>query len=283
MYRHDTFPAVTDDRVVLVLAPQPLAATVARELEAAALTVVVYDHPAGALRALYDAAPSLVVLADQLGEASGLRLLRGIRDLAGTPVLMIGRRDDEADVVAALQGGADDYMPEPLRPRELRARAEALLRRGGGEQPRLTYRDGLVEVDFENVRVRIAEKEVAMTPVEYRLLTAFVQSPNQVLTTERLLERVWGETTAPRARVKLYVGYLREKFRAAGAATAIQTVRGFGYRYAPRHADNAATRAVDLLDAQLQAELDALRGPSGQPFFPNDEARREFAEALARA
>ncbi|MEA2427645.1 MAG: hypothetical protein QOF37_1273 [Thermoleophilaceae bacterium] len=272
------------DRRVLVLAPHPLAAVVSRELEGAGLSVLVQNRPDGALRAMFQAAPSLVVLADQLGEASGLRLLRGIRELADTPVFMIARRSDEAEVAAALDAGADDYMAQPLRLVEFRARARALVRRAGArERPQPAYRDGVLEVDFENVRVRIGGRDVVLSPTEYRLLAAFVRSPNQVLSAEQLLDRVWSEPAAPRARVKLYVGYLREKLRDAGAATAIETVRGFGYRFVPQALATEATRAVDLLDAELQAELDQIRGPSGQPFFANDDARRAFAEALARA
>jgi DNA-binding response OmpR family regulator len=273
----------SDDPHALVLAPHPLAAVVARELEGAGMTVVVHDRPDGALKAMYEAAPSLIILAAQLGEVSGVRLLRGIRELADTPVFIIGRRNDEAEVAAALDAGGDDYVVQPLRRLEFVARARALIRRRGDERPRPSYRDALLEVDFENVRVRVGGDDVVLTPVEYRLLRAFVRSPNQVLSVEQLLERVWSEPGAPSGRVKLYVGYLREKLRAAGAATAIETVRGFGYRYVPQVVAGEPTSAVDLLDAELQAELDQLRGPRGQPFFANEAARREFAEALARA
>jgi DNA-binding response OmpR family regulator len=97
------------------------------------------------------------------------------------------------------------------------------------------YRDGLLEVDFSQRSVRAGDQPVELTPLEYRLLTAFVDHPGQLLAHEQLLELAWGgERGSSRDQVKLYVGYLRRKLAAVGVPPdAIETVRGYGYRYSP--------------------------------------------------
>jgi two-component system KDP operon response regulator KdpE len=98
-----------------------------------------------------------------------------------------------------------------------------------------TYADALLEVDFAERRVRANGAEVELTPLEFRLLTAFVDHPGQLLAHDQLLELAWGgERGTSRDQVKLYVGYLRRKLGAAGVPPeTIATVRGFGYRYTP--------------------------------------------------
>ena len=97
------------------------------------------------------------------------------------------------------------------------------------------YRDRLLEVDFSQRRVRAGDEQIELTPLEFRLLTAFVDNPGQLLAHDQLLELAWGgDRGTSRDQVKLYVGYLRRKLAAAGVPpAAIETVRGFGYRYSP--------------------------------------------------
>ena len=96
------------------------------------------------------------------------------------------------------------------------------------------YADGFVTIDYAQRAVFAGDDQVSLTPLEFRLLTAFVQNPNQVLSHEQLLELVWGdERAAERDQVKLYVGYLRRKLGVSESDSPIETVRGFGYRYRP--------------------------------------------------
>ena len=95
--------------------------------------------------------------------------------------------------------------------------------------------DGLVTVDFSRASVSVGGKQVSLTPLEFRLLAAFVQNPNQVLSADRLLDIVWHDGGEARGRVKLYVAYLRRKLREAAGVEPIETVRGFGYRYTPEN------------------------------------------------
>jgi DNA-binding response OmpR family regulator len=191
------------------------------------------DGRAG-LRDLYAAAPDLVILDVEMPELDGWAMLERIRDLSDVPVLMLTARETELERVRGLQGGADDYVVKPFGHQELVARVHALLRRAGPRaQEQQTYADALLSIDFAQRAVRYGERDVQLTPLEFKLAATFVRHPNQVLSRDQLLELVWGDTlgVSPE-QVKLYVGYLRRKLDPdAPATTPIETVRGFGYRY----------------------------------------------------
>ena len=187
------------------------------------------------LKALYRARPDLVVLDDEMPDLDGWQMVERIRQLTDVPLLMLSMSDIELEKVRALRAGADDYVTKPFGREELLARSEALLRRrrSGDAAPR-RYADLLVEVDFAAAEARVGERALQLSPLEFRLLTAFVRNPNQVLSQDDLLDLAWGDRTLARERVKIYVGYLRSKLRdAGGTGAAIETVRGFGYRYRP--------------------------------------------------
>ncbi len=200
----------------------------------------VYEAADGraALREFHARNPDLVVLDVGLPELDGWSVLERIRDLADVPVLMLTALGQETDRVRGLQAGADDYVVKPFGRQELVARAQALLRRarksGGASEPQ-TYADGYLAIDYAKLRVTVGEREVTLTPLEFKLLTCFVRNPRQVLSRDQLLELVWGGTIGIGAeQVKLYVGYLRRKLDPdAPGAVPIKTVRGFGYRYEP--------------------------------------------------
>jgi DNA-binding response OmpR family regulator len=205
-------------------------------LERAGHRVLAATDGREALRLLHEHRPKLVVLDVSMPGMDGWQALARIREISDVPVLMLTASSEELDRVRGLRGGADDYVTKPFGRQELLARVEALLRRAG---PRTevaeTYRDALIDVDFLQRTVRIRGRELRLTPLEFRLLAAFAGHPGQLLSREQLLELAWGDP-AERAghEVKIYVGYLRRKLEeAAEAGEAIETVRGFGYRYLP--------------------------------------------------
>ena len=188
-----------------------------------------------ALKLLYEQRPDLVVLDISMPELDGWATLDRIRELSDVPVLMLSALGAELEKVRALRAGADDYVTKPFGRQELLARVESVLRRAPAPEVRDAYSDGLLEVDFSQRRVRAGDQPIELTPLEFRLLTAFVDHPGQLLTHEQLLELAWGgERGTSRDQVKLYVGYLRRKLSATGIPPeAIETVRGYGYRYSP--------------------------------------------------
>ena len=121
-------------------------------------------------------------------------------------------------------------------PQVVVARVHALLRRSSGREERQeTYADGLLTIDFAQRAVTFDNRPVSLTPLEFKLLAAFVRHPRQVLSRDQLLELVWGDAYGVSGdQVKLYVGYLRKKLDPEDPARVpIETVRGFGYRYRP--------------------------------------------------
>ena len=176
-----------------------------------------------------------MILDVAMPELDGYQTLERIRDLSDAPVLMLTARTQELEKVRGLTAGADDYVAKPFGRQELLARVQALLRRTGGKTEVVeTYGD-----DFVRDRLRPAPRRacagapVQLTPLEFKLLAAFVHNPGQVLSRDQLLELVWGDPYGVSGdQVKLYVGYLRRKLDPdAPADVPIETVRGFGYRY----------------------------------------------------
>jgi DNA-binding response OmpR family regulator len=186
------------------------------------------------LRALYERRPELVLLDVGMPALDGWKTLERIREVADVPVLLLTARADELDRVRGLRAGADDYVSKPFGRQELLARVDALLRRAGRSTEALrVYSDDVLEIDFAQSSVTANEQPVELTPLEFRLLAAFVRHPGQVLSHDQLRELVWGDPDShSRDQVKLYVAYLRRKLEGAlPGAPPIETVRGFGYRY----------------------------------------------------
>jgi DNA-binding response OmpR family regulator len=205
-------------------------------LERAGHRVIEASDGRDALKLLYSHRPSLVVLDLTMPGLDGWQVLERVREVSDVPVLMLTAMGDELDRVRGLRAGADDYVAKPFGRQELLARVEALLRRArvAAHAP-VTYRDELLEVDFAQRSVTLRDRPVSLTPGEFRLLSAFVRHPGQLLSRDQLLELAWGDAFSRTGdEVKLYVGYLRRKLGGPeGAGAAIETVRGFGYRYRP--------------------------------------------------
>jgi two-component system, OmpR family, response regulator MprA len=213
---------VDDDRSVAEMLRRNLA------YEGFAVAVAL-DGPA-ALDLTRDHQPELIVLDLMLPGIDGLEVLRRLRAAGdATPVLMLTARDAVDDRVAGLEGGADDYLVKPFAFRELLARIHALLRRSQGEAHEvLRFADVTLHTG-----TRLAQRgnqTIELSTTEYDLLAYFMRHPNQVLTRQQLMERVWGYDFEGESNVlEVYVGYLRRKLEDGGRPRLIQTVRGAGY------------------------------------------------------
>jgi DNA-binding response OmpR family regulator len=160
------------------------------------------------------------------------RLLRGRPVSAAIPIIMVTARTSEAERVAGLELGADDYITKPFSLRELVARVRAVLRRPPhvAAAQNLGYQYGPLAIDFDAVSVRVAGASVRLTRREFELLRFLVENRNRVLSRDRLLERVWGFDRQVETRsVDVHVGRLRGKLGHAGRH--IETVIGMGYRF----------------------------------------------------
>ncbi len=187
--------------------------------------------------------PDLIVLDLMLPRMSGADVCRLVRNEQPVPIIILTARDSEQDVISGLDLGADDYMTKPFSMRELRARVNALLRRdelsrvAGPKSVDVSsdvLSSGGIELDVGRHEVRKGGVAVALRPREFLLLEYLMRHPGQVLTRDVILERVWGYTYAGESRtVDVHVRWLREKLEDdPSAPTLIQTVRGFGYRFA---------------------------------------------------
>ena len=228
---------MSESRVLVIDDDDDIRGLVRTLLERSGATV--RDAPNGreGLREFHSWRPDLVILDVSMPELDGWNVLERIRDMSDVPVLMLTARGDELERVRGLQAGADDYVVKPFGKQELAARVSALLRRasrgGAREAESDTYADAYLSVDWSQARVSVGEREVQLTPLEFRLLSTFVRHPRQVLSREQLLELVWGDAYGVGGdQVKLYIGYLRRKLEPEEPdAVPIETVRGFGYRY----------------------------------------------------
>ena len=157
-----------------------------------------------------------MILDVSMPDLDGYQTLERIRDLSDVPVIMLTARTQELEKVRGLSAGADDYVAKPFGRQELLARVQALLRRTGGKSEVIeAYADNFVQIDYAQRRVIVQGRDVQLTPLEFKLLAAFVQNPNQVLSRDQLLELVWGDPYGVSGdQVKLYVGYLRQEARA---------------------------------------------------------------------
>jgi DNA-binding response OmpR family regulator len=194
---------------------------------------VVADGEAGVRRGL-EGAFDLIVLDVMLPGRDGFEVCRQLRRGGiKTPILMLTAKSQEAEKVMGLDLGADDYVTKPFSPKELRARVRALLRRGSTEEAGEVLRFGDVEVDFGRGEVRRAGVAVDMTPLEFKLLGAFVKNRGRVLSRGRLLDLVWGTGTFVTERVvDNYIVTLRKKLEPEPAVPRfLVSVRGQGYRF----------------------------------------------------
>jgi two-component system KDP operon response regulator KdpE len=207
----------------------------------AALEAVGYEVTgAGTVAAALESAalrpPDAVVLDLRLPDGSGVEVCRRLREWSQAPVVVVSAVDEEAEKIAALDAGADDYVTKPYAVGELLARLRAALRRASapaGEPPTVAFGD--VEVDLARREVRRAGEPVHLTPHEYGLLAELARHPGRVLTHRALLGAVWGPGYGDETHyLRVFMGNLRRKLEADPARPAhLVTETGVGYRLRP--------------------------------------------------
>lgn len=170
----------------------------------------------------------LVLLDIMLPGLSGLEILRRLRQVKQTPVIMLTAKDDISDRVSGLDSGADDYLTKPFAIEELLARIRRSLRHQVG-QSELIF--GQLSLSPSRREVRFAGQAIELTKTEFDLLHYFLINPNRVLTREEIMNAVWGyDFIGDTNIVDVYIRYLRSKIDEPNQVKYLQTVRGVGYR-----------------------------------------------------
>lgn len=225
--------------LILIVEDEPrLAGVLADYLHAAGLRSDWVADGLAALPAFQRLRPDLVLLDLMLPGRDGIEICRDIRAQGDVPVIMLTARAEEVDRLLGLQVGADDYVCKPFSPREVVARAQAVLRRSrpdAGAPPTA----GL-EIDEQACRASYRGQDLELTAVEFRLLHALARSPGRVYSRDQLLDHLYRDHRIVTDRtVDSHVRNLRRKLADVGGESWVRSVYGVGYRY-EFSADSAA-------------------------------------------
>jgi len=216
-------------RILIAEDEARIASFVEKGLRAAGFgTHTVADGPT-ALEAALQGTADLLLLDIGLPRMGGFEVLRRLRESGSTmPVIILTARDSASDTVAGLEGGANDYVAKPFRFDELLARVRVRLQDARAASTELALlAHGDLELDLRTRRISVDGREVDLSAREFALAEEFLRHPEQVLSREQLLSRVWGMDFDPGSNVvDVYVRYLRKKI----GADRLETVRGMGYR-----------------------------------------------------
>jgi two-component system, OmpR family, response regulator RegX3 len=228
---------VTDlgERILIVEDEASLADSVRYNLEREGYIVTVAEDGREALERFRAESPALVILDLMLPEVSGLDLCRTIRSESDVPIIMVTAKDSEADKVAGLELGADDYVTKPFSVRELLSRVRALLRRTGSRDSVAedVLIGGPVSMDVLRHEVLVAGEATSFPPKEFELLETFLRRKGRLLTREFLIEEVWGpDYYGDTKTLDVHVKRLRKKVETnPHDPNHLLTVRGLGYKF----------------------------------------------------
>ncbi|MCU1490553.1 MAG: response regulator receiver protein [Acidimicrobiaceae bacterium] len=225
-------------RVLIIDDDRNVADVLARYLSREGYSVATeFDGAAGLRNALADP-PDLVVLDLMLPLLDGREICRQLRAVGRVPVIMLSALGEEDDRISGLELGADDYVVKPFSPREVTARAKAVLRRAAlapSSDPQLeTLRAGQIELDPVSHEARLCGAPLALTVKEFDLLAHLMRNPRRAFRREELLEHVWGFSYGDVSTVTVHVRWLREKIEQDPSQPVhVRTVWGVGYRFEP--------------------------------------------------
>jgi DNA-binding response OmpR family regulator len=197
-------------------------------------TLTAYDGRSALELAQRDS-PDLIVLDLMLPELDGMEVCRQLRRTSAVPIIMLTARVEEADMLRGLELGADDYITKPFSPREVVARARAVLRRAGAAPASaVLLRGGNLTLDINRRHLQVGGQPVELTPTEFDLLVVLMRNAGRPLTRAQLLDAAQGEAYAGYERtIDAHIKNLRRKIEADPASPrAIVTVFGVGYKFA---------------------------------------------------
>jgi DNA-binding response OmpR family regulator len=189
-----------------------------------------------ALKRWEDDAPDIVLLDANLPKTDGYEVCRRIRHGGTTPIIMLTARDDEEDVLRGFRLGADDYVAKPFSAGQLAARMKAVLRRSQADpyrQPTREVKIGDVVLDLHSYSVKAQDREIQLTPLEFRILYLLGVNEGRVIPYSRLVEYAWGYEGGDSSLLKTHICHIRQKLNlSAGKNGGIRAVPGVGYSLA---------------------------------------------------
>ena len=234
--------SLQDSRILLVEDDKSIRLTVSESLISEGFKVSSFKDGLSALDFINNDIKKdvdLIILDLMLPGLNGLELCRKIRnDEDYTPILILSAKDNESDRVLGLEVGADDYLTKPFSLNELIARSRALIRRSKRNKKSLENSKTVIEFNhikmfLEECRVTSFDREITLSPKEFKLLELFMKNPKRVWSRDLILEKIWeidfiGDTKT----VDVHVRWLREKLEEDPSAPKfLKTVRGFGYKF----------------------------------------------------
>jgi two-component system response regulator RegX3 len=227
----------TSDRILLVEDEESLAESIRYSLEREGFGVTVAADGRRALERFREGVPDLVILDLMLPELSGLDVVRAIRQESTVPIIIVTAKDSEADKVAGLELGADDYVTKPLSIRELVSRVRAHLRRirmtSRPEEPGAVLIGGPVRMDVARHEVEVRGDPISLPPKEFELLELLLRRKDRLLTRELLIQQVWGDDYVGDTKtLDVHVKRVRQKIEDdPHEPRYLLTVRGLGYKF----------------------------------------------------
>lgn len=201
-------------------------------LEPEGFTVVTAASGQTGIASFESARPDVVLLDLMLPDISGLDVLRTIRGRSDLPVIVVSAKSSEADIVTALELGADDYMTKPYSSRELIARIRANTRRSSESGTDLLVAGDTV-LDPTRYEVRIGRNAIGLPRKEFELAQMLIERHGRIVTREALLDRIWGIDWGDSKTLDQHIRRLRRRFEEFEGAPEITTLRGVGYRLEP--------------------------------------------------
>lgn len=207
-------------------------------LDKAGMQTTVATEGRTALRKAQEEKPDLIVLDVGMPEMDGLEVCRELRKTTGTPILFLSARDEEIDRILGLEMGGDDYVTKPFSPRELVARVNVILRRATGarvivadEDESATLTHGQLSLDTSRRAVSFADEPVALTALEFAIVSRLIEKPGHVLNRARIMAEAYGGRIHVADRtVDSHIRNIRAKLAKAGCADAIETVNRVGFK-----------------------------------------------------
>ncbi len=221
--------------ILVVEDDPPVRNLIATTLKAHDYRYLTADTGEGAVMEAASHAPDVILLDLGLPDMDGVEVIRRVRGWSNVPIIVISARSEDADKIAALDAGADDYLTKPFSVDELLARLRVTQRRlalMGGDESASVYENGALRIDFAAGCAWLGGEELHLTAIEYKLLCLLARNTGKVLTHKFITQGVWGSSwDNDVASLRVYMATLRKKLEAApGSPQYIQTHIGIGYR-----------------------------------------------------